>query len=86
MGPIPWEWLRQAARCSGHAMHVGIFLWWLAGMKNSATIVLSVSSVGDELGFTRHTTGRALDDLAEVGLIACQRHSGRKPRVTLLHV
>ena len=83
-GPIPWNWLCAAARCSGHAFHVGIFLWWLAGVKASANLIVDVSAVERELDVGRHTVGRALDSLAAAGLVVAARHPGRKPRVTLL--
>jgi hypothetical protein len=84
LGPIPWTWLQRAASCPGHAIHVGIFLWWLAGMKKTAELKLDVNSVEQAFGIGRHTVGRALDHLTAAGLIMAERHTGRKPRVTLL--
>ena len=47
-GPIPENWLAQAARLPGKAFHVGIVLWFLAGMKGEAVVTLSqkVSGLG----------------------------------------
>jgi DNA-binding MarR family transcriptional regulator len=83
-GPIPWAWLQRAANLPGHALHVGIYLWWLAGMKNTAAITVSVGTLDKELGVKRHTAGRALTSLSEAGLVHSDRRPGRKPRITLL--
>ena len=37
-GPVPFSWLAKAARCGGRALHVGIILWYRAGLERSPTI------------------------------------------------
>jgi hypothetical protein len=82
-GPVPWKWLSQAAVLRGRALHVGVALWHLAGMRKSATVSLS-RRVLDELGVRRHSGYRALKSLEAVGLVGVSRRPGRLPRVTLL--
>jgi hypothetical protein len=83
MGPIPWSWLSKAARLKGHALHVGIALWFLAGLKKRGTVTLS-SSVLKDLGVSRFSGYRALQALESAGLISVDRHIGRNPVVTIL--
>lgn len=81
-GPIPWKWLIGAARLPGKALHVGIGLWFLAGVKRSARVKLSMSLLGD-LGVSRHSAYRGLLALERAGLVEAQRHSGRNSVVTI---
>lgn len=83
-GPIPWDWLAQAARLPGHALHVAIALWHLSGLHRQAAQVVLHTAVLRELGITRTTAYRALAALEGAALIAVERHAGRLPRVTLL--
>ena len=82
-GPVPWSWLARAGRLSGHALHVGIVLWWKHGITGDA--VFSVPMVRlREMGVGRHSLYRALDELAAAGLIEVERHRGRAARVRLV--
>jgi hypothetical protein len=82
-GPVPWFWLSQAAVLPGRALHVGIALWLLAGMRKSATVSLSRRVLND-LGVSRHSGYRALKLLEGARLVAVSRRRGRLSRVTLL--
>ncbi len=82
-GPIPLDWLTQAARQSGKALHVGIALWFLSGLKRSREIALSQSTL-NLLGVSRHSGYRGLSKLETAGLISVVRHPGRNPIVTIL--
>jgi len=82
-GPIPWEWVKKAGRLPGKALAVGMTLWLWAGMKRSQHIILSVSSLS-EMGIQRNAAYRAMKELEGAGLISVVRHTGRKPKVTLL--
>jgi hypothetical protein len=84
-GPIPWSWLSKGARLKGHALHIGIALWFLAGLKRSQSVALS-NSVLHDLGVSRFSGYRALHALESAGLISVDRHTGRNPVVTILDV
>jgi hypothetical protein len=81
-GPVPWTWIEHAARLPGKALHVGIALWHLAGMKNTNTIQLS-GGVLRGMGVDRFSCYRALEALEANGLISVARHPGRQPMVTI---
>jgi DNA-binding transcriptional ArsR family regulator len=83
-GPIPWEWLQRAGRARGHALHVAVVLWFLAGIEKCSTIKLS-NVVLAGFGVDRSTAQRGLKTLEVAGLVTVVRHRGRQPRVTLLH-
>jgi hypothetical protein len=82
-GPIPMSWLITAARQGGKAFHVGVALWHLAAMKNSARVSLS-GSVLTSFGVSRYSTSRALESLEGAKLVEVERHPGRRSVVTIL--
>jgi len=82
-GPIPWEWLTEAAKQPGKAFQVGIALWFLAGIKGSRTVALS-GSVLEDFGVNRYAAYRGLKVLEDAGLVSAKRHPGRNPLVTIL--
>ena len=82
-GPIPWKWLERAAQQPGRALHVGVALWFWAGIKRSGQIALSISKLS-ALGVSRFSAYRGLAALERVGLVVVQRQKGRKPIVTIL--
>jgi hypothetical protein len=81
-GPIPLDWLVVAARQSGRALHVGMVLWFLKGVKRSRTVELTRSKLA-WFGISRHAGYRGLAKLEEAGLVSVKRHRGRSPVVTI---
>lgn len=82
-GPIPLSWITGAARQRGHALHVGLAVWYLVGILRSLTVELR-PSVLRAFGVSRFAAYRALDVLAQAGLVEVTRHRGRSPVVTVL--
>ena len=82
-GPVPMDWFIVAARLPGRALHVGMMVWFLAGVTKSGAVDLSLSGMA-RIGVKRSTASRALWQLEQAGLVSVDRNSGRKPRVTLL--
>ena len=82
-GPIPLEWLCQAASLPGRSLHVGVALWYLAGLTRSRTVPLS-NNLGYRFGLDRNSKYRGLDWLEQAGLITVERKLGRAPVVTIL--
>ena len=39
-GPIPYAWLSRASELQGKTLHVGLAIWFLAGVTNSRTVKL----------------------------------------------
>ena len=39
-GPIPLAWMMAAATPPGKCLHVGLALWYLAGLKKTNTVAL----------------------------------------------
>ena len=82
-GPIPWPWLARAAKLPGRALHVGLVLWFRAGLARGRTVTLP-GPILESMGMDRHAAGRGLNALEEAHLVAMERHPGRKPLVTIL--
>lgn len=81
-GPIPWGWLTVAGNLPGKAIHVSTAIWFIAGMKNNPTVVLSFKILND-LGVKRNAAYRGLAALEKSGLVSVVRRRGRCPRVTI---
>jgi hypothetical protein len=84
-GPVPLPWLEVAARLPGKSLHVGIALWYAAGLARSSAIPLSNIAVG-AFGLDRNAKYRALAWLEGAGLVTVERKFGRAPVVTILPV
>ena len=81
-GPIPLDWIKTAARLPSKSLHVGIILWYLAGIKRQRTIPIS-NSITKRFGIGRSTKHRALRALESAGLVSICHQPGRTPEVTL---
>ena len=83
-GPIPWRWIITAARLPGKALHIGIGLWFLAGLTRSRTVKPS-NVLLNLMGVTRFSKARGLMELKKAGLIHIDRRLGKNPLVTILN-
>jgi len=84
-GPVPLNWLSRAGQLPGKSLHVGVVLWFLAGMYRTNSVALS-NGVLRLFGVDRHAKYRALNWLEQAGLIEQKYHAGRSPIVILLSV
>jgi hypothetical protein len=83
-GPIPLNWLGMAAAQPGKALHVGLAIWFWAGVRRSRQVPFRMLWLKTTLGVDRCSAYRGLDALERVGLVSVIRHRGRKSLVTLL--
>jgi hypothetical protein len=81
-GPIPLAWLSRAAIQPGRALHVGVLLWFLAGLMRSREVPLLPSWL-HRFGLNRFAAYRGLTALEKAGLVTVKRQRGRAPLVTL---
>jgi hypothetical protein len=84
-GPVPLNWLATAGRLSGKALHVGVELWFQAGLTQSRRIKLSMAHLA-KYGVTRHSAYRALKQLEVAHLISVERQQGRLSIVVLIDI
>ena len=84
-GPIDFDWMKKAASLPGKASLVGIAIWFVAGMAKSNTFTIQ-GQVLNDLGISHKAFNRALNKLAEIGLITVNRKPGRSPEITLLPI
>ncbi len=82
-GPIPLAWVQQAAKLPGRTLHLGMTLWYLAGVRRSNKGAVSYK-VAEHFGLNRYTVYRGLKRLEKAGLVVVLRVRGRRPVVTLL--
>jgi hypothetical protein len=84
-GPVPLSWLLRVAQLPGKSLHVGVAIWFLAGLKNTRDISLP-NALLKRFGINRNAKYRSLAWLERNQLIAVERHSGRNPVITILDV
>lgn len=82
-GPVPLDWLARAGQLPGKSLHVGIALWFLAGIRRTSSVALP-NGILKLFGVDRHAKYRALNWLEQDGLIEQKRHDGCSPIVILL--
>jgi hypothetical protein len=83
-GPVPVEWLGRAGSLPGKALHVGLAVWFAAGLAKRREVVLTARVLAAFGVKRRRTAYEALERLKAAGLVAVERHRGRAPRVTIL--
>ena len=81
-GPIPGEWVSRAAKLPGRVLHVGLALWFLAGMEKCRT-VKPTWRIWRRFSVSPDTGRRGLAELERAGLVSVDRHPGRCPLVTI---
>jgi hypothetical protein len=81
-GPIPGAWLEKAARLRGKSLHVGLAIWFRAGLtgKNEVTVPRKVK---ERLSLKSDAFRRGLAQLEKAGLVSVVRLKGRPAQVTL---
>ena len=85
-GPIGWVWLRLAARLPGSALKVGLVLWHYRALNKSMTFKTGTRDIARFLGLSPDTVRRAIDALADVGLIRLSCAPGRKCLITMVEI
>jgi hypothetical protein len=84
-GPIPMDWLQRAGMLPGKALHLGVALWFRAGLAGSMTVKLANADLAT-IGVARDAKYDGLERLQAAGLISVAQQPGRAPTVTLLLV
>ncbi len=78
----PLAWFAAAGKLPGRALHVGLMLWWLAGIKKNRTIKWEPTAA-EPWGLNRWAVHRGLTALERARLVAVDRRNGRCPVVTI---
>jgi hypothetical protein len=81
-GPVPWEWIVQAARLRGSALSVGLMLWHKVGIARGQKVLFCLSQAA-EMGLGKQAARRGLRALQAAGLVSVERKPGRGLEVTL---
>jgi hypothetical protein len=85
-GPIPIDWLSQAAKLPGKsALLVGIAIWFHSGRTKSKTVVLT-SKTMQNFARDRRVKYEGLKLLEEKKLIKVCRRNSKNPEVTILSI
>jgi hypothetical protein len=79
---VPLAWLDRAARLPGQALAFGLILWFKRGLTGNTTVSLCLEHVG--FGVSEQAGRRAINALAEAGLVSVVRKPGRGLQVTIL--
>lgn len=82
-GPVPLEWLRQAADLPGKTLNVAIALWWQHGMSKGKPIKLTQTALR-YLNVERDAASAGLARLELAGLVEVERKPGQRPSISIL--
>jgi len=84
-GPVPMDWLSQAAELPGKTLNVALAIWWLNGMSQSESFKLTRKSLS-LLCIKRDATSISLKRLEGAGLIKVKRNVGQRPTISIIHL
>lgn len=84
-GPVPMDWLSQAAELPGKTLNVALAIWWLNGMTQSEYFKLTRKSLS-LLCIKRDAASISLKRLEGAGLIKVQRKVGQRPIISIVHL
>lgn len=82
-GPIPWDWIEEASKLPGKALHIGLAVWRLSKTLKKDTIKLGNTEL-IAMGVNRNAKARALQNLEGAGLVSVSQERGKLPVVKLL--
>ncbi len=81
-GPIPFDWMQNAASLPGKTLAIALSLWYLKGLKGALTFSVTSKAVG-LADCSRQAYSRGLNSLVLAGLIEVDQQAGRRPVITL---
>ncbi len=84
-GPVPMDWLSQAAELPGKTLNVALAIWWINGMTQSESFKLTRKSLS-LLCIKRDAASTSLKRLEGAGLIKVQRKVGQRPTISIIHL
>ena len=82
-GPIPMTWVQRAAALPGKAFHLGMALWFMAGMTKNRRVRVT-HKLASQFSVGRKAIARCLKQLQGAGLASVEQRAGRSPEVTIL--
>ncbi len=82
-GPIPMEWLEEAAKLPGKTINVAIALWWRWGMAKGKPFKLTQTAL-KFVNVERDAANDGLARLEHAGLIQLERKPGGRPTISIL--
>jgi hypothetical protein len=85
-GPVPLDWICQAGRLPGKALHVGVAVWYLAGRSGRWDNLPLTTCMLKDFGVQKDAKSDALRALELTGLLRVGRRGKKNPFVTILGV
>jgi hypothetical protein len=83
-GPIPLAWLGEASNLPGKAFHVGLLLWFVAGLGKTIQGLTLSGDLLSRFGVSSSAYLRALEKLEQAGLVSVSQGRGRRKRITIV--
>jgi len=83
-GPISGPWIAKAASLPGHSLHVALAIYYIQGCTGKSTVTLTRREF-DKFSTRKNSASRALNCLAQAGLICCTR-VGHRFKINILNI
>lgn len=80
---VRMDWIEQCASLPGKTLHLGMAIWWLAGIRHGPRVQLTRRTLA-RFGISRDACYPGLKRLEEARLVSVWRLPGRAPMVTLI--
>ena len=81
-GPISLDWISEAAKLPGKALHLAVAIQWLAGMSSNQKLKITAKAL-ELLGVSKDAYRDGLRRLEEAELVSVERRVGQFPWVTI---
>jgi hypothetical protein len=81
-GPISMDWISEAAKLPGKALHLAVAIQWLAGMSPAQKLKITAKAL-ELLGVSKDAYRDGLRRLEEAELISVERRVGQFPWVSI---
>ncbi len=78
MGPIPLRWLEESSKAPGGCSKVAIFLCYYYGLNKKQAFQVSKKKLIAHSGLSESAVSRAIQCLAERGLITVRSRNGQR--------
>ena len=81
-GPISLDWISEAAKLPGKALHLAVAIQWLAGMGSPTKLKITAKAL-ELLGVSKNAYRDGLRRLEEAEHISVERRVGQFPWVSI---
>lgn len=81
---MPLPWLATVSKLPGRSLHVGVVVWYLAGLTRSRKNLRISNELVANFGIDSYSKSRALRELKNAKLVTVEQKGKASPLVSLI--